>query len=60
MTRTSSRSTKRKKTKPYYKYGNVYRNKAQYIKYRNIQIKVLVVIALIALIVGLALPLSLR
>ena len=35
MAKSSSRSAKRKETKPYYKYGNVYRNKAQYIKYRN-------------------------
>lgn len=60
MAKTSSRSPKRKETKPYYKYGNVYKNKDQYIKYRNLEIKVLVVLCLIGLIVGLAVPLSLR
>ena len=58
MTKTSSRSAKRKETKPYYKYGNVYKNKAQYIKYRNLEIKVFVVLGLIGLIVGLSLGLS--
>ena len=47
MTKTSSRSPKRKETKPYYKYG-------------NLEIKVFVVLFLIGLVLGLALPLSLR
>ena len=60
MAKSSSRSAKRKETKPYYKYGNVYKNKAQYIKYRNLEIKVFVVLFLIGHVLGLALPLSLR
>lgn len=53
MARTSSRSTKRKETKPYYKYGRVYRNKDQYKKYRSWYLWFLFVAFLITLIITL-------
>ena len=62
MTKTSSRSPKRKETKPYYKYGRVYRNKDQYdkvqhkfIKSAKTELYLAILFVTVLLIVGLVL-----